>query len=345
MVVIEEVRAYGPVRPDAPTAEEGGVSRQSSPYPDLPRRDLFALYQGWLDRVMALEAAQITGEFASPEFRGAQSMRARRRSGHLRPAPTRSRPPCAPRRAKEKQLNRRVELNLEIKRLEAELVEVACTNYRRPAKHMNTAPTQDYLNGLVDELRKLPEETGWVEFKENNTNPEEIGEYLSALSNTAALLGKANGYLVWGVQDKTHAVVGTSFKPAQTKKGNEVLENWLVRLLNPRLHFRFYELMHEGKPVVVLEIPRASGRPVQFQGVEFIRIGSYRQKLKDNPQIEKELWRIFDTTPFEELIAMPARAYGHGVVVARLSQLLRVVGPVPAIRPGQDSCPADRTIG
>jgi predicted HTH transcriptional regulator len=169
---------------------------------------------------------------------------------------------------------------------------------------MNTVPTQDYLNGLVGELRKLPKETGWVEFKEDNSNPEEIGEYLSALSNDAALQGKANGYVVWGVQDKTHAVVGTTFKPAQTKKGNENLENWLIRLLNPRLHFRFYELTHEGKPIVVLEIPRASGRPVQFQGVEFIRVGSYRQKLKDHPQIEKELWRVFETTPFEELTAM-----------------------------------------
>jgi predicted HTH transcriptional regulator len=169
---------------------------------------------------------------------------------------------------------------------------------------MNTVPTQDYLNSLVAELRKLPAETGWVEFKENKADPEEIGEYLSALSNTAALFGKANGYVVWGLRDGTHEVVGTSFKPAQTKKGNEDIESWLVRLLNPRLHFRFYEVTHEGQHVVVLEIPRAQGKPVQFQGSEFVRIGSYCQKLKDHPQIEKELWRIFDTTPFEELIAL-----------------------------------------
>ena len=181
---------------------------------------------------------------------------------------------------------------------------------------MSTVPTQDYLNGLVGELLKLPAETGWVEFKENNSDPQEIGEYLSAISNSAALQGKANGYLVWGVHDKTHDVVGTTFKPTQTKKGNENLENWLIRLLNPRLHFYFYELTHQGKPIVVLEIPRASGRPVQFQGVEFIRVGSYRQKLKDHPQIEKELWRIFETTPFEELTAM------HGVTADTVLSLL-----------------------
>ncbi len=169
---------------------------------------------------------------------------------------------------------------------------------------MSTILTQNYFDGLVSELRKLPVETGWVEFKENYSNPEEIGEYLSALSNTAALQGKANGYLVWGIQNTTHAVVGTTFKPAQTKKGNEDIESWLAHLLNPRLHFHFHELQHEGKPVVVLEIPRASGRPVRFRGIEFIRVGSYRKKLKDHPQIEKDLWRVFDTTPFEEMIAM-----------------------------------------
>ena len=168
---------------------------------------------------------------------------------------------------------------------------------------MNRTP--EYLAGLVSELRKLPAETTWVEFKQNASNPEDIGEYLSALSNAAALEGKANAYLVWGIEDHTHAVVGTTFKPATAKgKGSEDLESWLVRLLNPRLHFRFDELTYEGKPVVLLEIPRASGRPVQFLGVEYIRVGSHRQKLKDHPQIERELWRIFESTPFEDLIAI-----------------------------------------
>ena len=169
---------------------------------------------------------------------------------------------------------------------------------------MNSDKSQEYLVGLVNELRKLPKETGWVEFKENVANPDDIGEYLSALSNTAALKGKANAYLVWGIEDGTHAVTGTTFRPGHTKKGNEDLENWLVRLLNPRLHFRFNELELDGKRLVLLEIPRAIGKPTQFGGLEFIRVGSYRQKLKDHPDLERELWRIFDTTPFEDLKAL-----------------------------------------
>ena len=123
---------------------------------------------------------------------------------------------------------------------------------------MNSQSSSEYSRGLVSELRKLPSETAWVEFKENNSDPEEIGEYLSALSNAAALNGKANAYVVWGIRDKTHEVVGTSFKPSSSKKGNEDLENWLLRLLSPRLHFRWHEFEYEGLPVVLLEIPRSA---------------------------------------------------------------------------------------
>ncbi|HEX4638989.1 MAG TPA: ATP-binding protein [Chthoniobacterales bacterium] len=153
---------------------------------------------------------------------------------------------------------------------------------------------------LVAELRKLPSETPWFEFKQNYANPQEIGQYLSALSNSAALHRKDKAYIVWGVEDETHAVTGTSFKPNNAKKGNEDLENWLLRLLTPRIYFRFYEFTCENQPIALLEIPRAIGRPVQFEGTEFVRVGSYVQKLKDHPQIEKELWRRFDETSFEE---------------------------------------------
>ena len=87
---------------------------------------------------------------------------------------------------------------------------------------MNAVPTQDYLNGLVAELRKLPAETSWVEFKENNSNPEDIGEYISALSNSAALSGKASAYVLWGVRNGTHEVVGTSFKRGWRRKETRI---------------------------------------------------------------------------------------------------------------------------
>lgn len=170
---------------------------------------------------------------------------------------------------------------------------------------MQMTDRTDYRVSLLHELCQLPKETEWVEFKCDNANPVAIGEYISALSNSAALVGKANAYLIWGVaeRDDGYDVVGTTFRPSRAKKGNEELENWLLRLLSPRIHFRFVELEADGKPVSMVEIPRATHRPVQFQGIEYVRVGSYKKKLKDHPEKERELWQVFNVTPFEALVA------------------------------------------
>ncbi len=163
-------------------------------------------------------------------------------------------------------------------------------------------PEQELL-GILTELRKLPRETEWVEFKHNNAEPEEIGEYLSALANAAALTGKVHAYLVWGIKNDTHEIVGTTFNPVTAKVGYEELESWLLRLLSPKINFRFSSFPADGKPVVLLEIGAAFRHSVQFKGAEFIRVGSYKKKLKDFPEKERELWRVFDCIPFEKEIA------------------------------------------
>ena len=164
--------------------------------------------------------------------------------------------------------------------------------------------SDEYLTSLVRELSALPDETEWVEFKINNTDPQEIGGYISALANAAALVGKAFAYLVWGVQDQDHIIVGTRFNPRSTKVGNEELESWLLRLMEPKINFRFLSVSMEGNQVVLLEIARAARHPVRFSGQAFIRVGSYKKNLKDFPDKERELWRIFDQTPFEDGIAL-----------------------------------------
>ncbi|MDO3376543.1 ATP-binding protein [Geoalkalibacter halelectricus] len=168
---------------------------------------------------------------------------------------------------------------------------------------MTVERTTEYLIGLVHELRKLPAETEWVEFKHNRAEPEEIGEYLSALANSAAFLGKVNAYIIWGVDNATHNIVGTVFKPSTTKVGNEELESWLLRLLSPKINFRFHELVIDTHSVVLLEIGAAFRHPVQFKHQEFIRVGSYKKKLKNYPERERALWRVFDLVPFERGVA------------------------------------------
>lgn len=162
----------------------------------------------------------------------------------------------------------------------------------------------EYLISLVHELCKLPRECEWVEFKQNNDHPEEVGKYISALSNSALLVGKDKAYVVWGIADETHEILGTIFFPAKTKIGNEELENWLLQRLSPKINFKFYQIEIDSKSVVLLEINAASRHPTSFTNEEFIRIGSYRKKLKDFQEKERELWRLLDQTPFEVQLAL-----------------------------------------
>jgi hypothetical protein len=117
-VVIEDIHRTAPFRTDAPTAEES-LFLASLALSGLPSRDLFAFYQGWLDRVAALEAARITGAFAPPD--SADQAMALRDSLDTHARLQHDIVILRAQAEKEKQLNRRVELNLEIKRLEAEL--------------------------------------------------------------------------------------------------------------------------------------------------------------------------------------------------------------------------------
>jgi len=116
-VVIEDVRQVL-LNPDKPAAEEASFLA-SLAVSRLPARDLFALYEGLLERLAGLEAARITGTFAPPE--SAERASALRDGLDMHARLRRDLAILRARADKEKQLNRRVELNLEIKRLEAEL--------------------------------------------------------------------------------------------------------------------------------------------------------------------------------------------------------------------------------
>ena len=135
-------------------------------------------------------------------------------------------------------------------------------------------PFQDeQISLIIKEARSHSTELPWVEFKVNTcTQPQEIGEYISALSNTAALYNKDKAIMIWGVDDETHELVGTSFDPAKTKQGNQGLELWISTQLDPQVQFYFYKTQIEGKKIVLLEITSALSAPVKFKNIDYIRI-------------------------------------------------------------------------
>ncbi len=114
------------------------------------------------------------------------------------------------------------------------------------------------LIAIVDRLRALPTETEWFEFKRNHGEADQIGEYLSALANAACLANQARGYLVFGIDDDTHAVVGTQFDPYAVKaKGNQDLLPWLGVGLRPNTGVDVHLLDHPDGRVVVFEVRQA----------------------------------------------------------------------------------------
>ena len=70
------------------------------------------------------------------------------------------------------------------------------------------------VRALIDDLRALPAEISWVEFKENNADPRMIGKLISALANAARLADQDFAYGLWGIRDSGHAVVGNGPIPA-----------------------------------------------------------------------------------------------------------------------------------
>ncbi|MCY4445214.1 MAG: putative DNA binding domain-containing protein [Rhodobacteraceae bacterium] len=158
----------------------------------------------------------------------------------------------------------------------------------------------EYYPELVQKLCNLPQETEWVEFKRNNSDPLRIGELISALSNSAHLSQKEYGWLVWGIEDKSHQIVGTTFVPEKEHKGQEPLVNWLQRLLSPKIPIEFIPCKVSNNDIVILKIPAAQNQPTRFRGKASIRIGSSCKSLNDYPEHERKLWLGFEKKPFEK---------------------------------------------
>ena len=167
---------------------------------------------------------------------------------------------------------------------------------------MSAARPPEYLAGLVATALREPEGE-WLEFKLNNADSRKIGEYFSALANAAALNGRPYAYMFWGVDDDTRAPVGARFDPHSTRIGNEPLENWLQRGLDPKIEFRFHAVDTDGGRVVVAEIDAAADRPVRFYGRAYVRVGEVKRPLAAAPERERALCRILDRARFEYVAA------------------------------------------
>ena len=162
---------------------------------------------------------------------------------------------------------------------------------------------------LVNNLRKYDTEASWFEFKSSNYTPDMIGQDISALANAAAFYEKSRAYMVWGINDKTHEIVGTEYDQYSLKVGSEEIESWLRKLLSKNAEFEFQSFIMKDdqqidRKITLLVIYKATNQTVTFKKVDYIRVGSYTKKLGDFPQMEVQLWDKIRNSRFEEQFAI-----------------------------------------
>ncbi len=144
--------------------------------------------------------------------------------------------------------------------------------------------TTDYET-LFDRLIQYPENEV-VEFKkaENTKFIEQVGPYVSALSNEANLRGKAFAWLIFGVEDKTRCVVGTKYAENPALK----LKHDIARDTTYNITIREQVVItRNGKKALMLQIPAAPfGTPIAWKRIFYGRDGESLVPLSLDKQDE-----------------------------------------------------------
>lgn len=132
----------------------------------------------------------------------------------------------------------------------------------------------------LDELIASKFETEVTEFKEakNSFSFDELGRYFSALSNEANLHNKECAWLVFGVEDKKHIIVGTTYRT--NDKDLNSLKEEIAKQTTENLSFieiyKCYRKDADGndKRILLFQIPAApKGIPIAFKRIYYGRDG------------------------------------------------------------------------
>jgi len=131
------------------------------------------------------------------------------------------------------------------------------------------------LQEILSKLLSNKHETEVVEFKEAKVNYDfsKLGKYFSALSNEANLKGNICAWMIFGIEDKSHKVVGTQYR--KNPKELNSLKHEIAEKTNNRISFiDIYELNETEGRVIMFQIPAATrGVPTSFVGHFYGREG------------------------------------------------------------------------
>lgn len=136
------------------------------------------------------------------------------------------------------------------------------------------------INEELQQFLVSNDENEILEYKEakNQYDFEKLGQYFSALSNEANLMGKSDAWLIFGIKDDK-SIVGTNFR--NDTKSLHSLKAEIANHTTNRITFKeIYETELENKRVVLFQIPSApQGVPVAWRGHYYGRDASELQPL------------------------------------------------------------------
>ena len=141
--------------------------------------------------------------------------------------------------------------------------------------------TDKDIQAKLTQLRAMASENEVVEFKEAKKGYDfrKLCKYVSALGNEANLRSCSEAWLVFGIKDKDHSVVGTEYRleTADLMK----LKKEVADQTNGRFTFtEIYTTTIDDKRVILFSIPPApQGIPISYKGHYYARDHESLQSL------------------------------------------------------------------
>lgn len=139
--------------------------------------------------------------------------------------------------------------------------------------YVETMYNENQIKAKLTELRAMSSENEVVEFKEakGKFDFDKLGQYFSALSNEANLQKVDAAWLVFGIKDKDHSIVGTQYK--YELKALMSLKKSIADKTNGRFTFKeIHTFQVDGLRVIMFEIPPApQGIPISYSDHYYAR--------------------------------------------------------------------------
>lgn len=165
-----------------------------------------------------------------------------------------------------------------------------------------------YCQQIVNTYLKQSGQVDHTVVMTNDCDIDQLGACICGLANLALYKKLPYAYALWGVSATDRKITGTSFvPPAQAKLSAELSIKAVYSLL---------EIEMDNSHVVVLEVQSAANTTMQYKGIEYIFNDNVLSRLRNFPEIEKQLWRNLDDT--EAFEGKPAKSNVSAEDIIRL---------------------------